>query len=36
MIHGNNPDLRIVSTTYMTVVKLDKENALKVILNVTK
>ena len=36
MIHGNNPDLRMVSTTYMTVVKLDRENALKVILSVTK
>ena len=36
MIHGNNPDLRIVSTTYMTVVKLDREDALKVISGVTK
>jgi len=36
MIHGNNPDLRMVSTTYMTVVKLDREDALKVISGVTK
>jgi len=36
MIHGNNPDLRMVSTTYMTVVKLDREDALKVVSGVTK
>ncbi len=31
MIHGNNPDLRMVSETYMTVTKLSKEEALQVI-----
>ncbi len=31
MIHGNNPDLKLVSTTYMTVTKLNKEEALRVI-----
>ncbi len=31
MIHGNNPDLRLLSETYMTVTKLSKEEALQVI-----
>jgi uncharacterized protein with von Willebrand factor type A (vWA) domain len=31
MIHGNNPDLRMVSETYMTVTKLSREEALQVI-----
>ena len=31
MIHGNNPDLRLVSETYMTVTKLSKEEALQVV-----
>ncbi|MET1102139.1 MAG: VWA domain-containing protein [Pyrodictiaceae archaeon] len=31
MIHGNNPDLRQVSDTYMSVTKLSKEEALQVI-----
>ncbi len=31
MIHGNNPDLRAASDTYMAVTKLSKEEALQVI-----
>ncbi len=31
MIHGNNPDLRVVSETYMTVTKLSREEALQVV-----
>ena len=31
MIHGNNPDLRALSTRYFVAIKLDKEEALKVL-----
>ncbi len=31
MIQGNNPDLKVLSESYMSVVKLSKEEALKVI-----
>ncbi len=31
MIQGNNPDLRLVSESYMSVMKLSKEEALKVV-----
>ncbi len=31
MIHGNNPDLKMVSDTYMTVTKLSRDEALKVV-----
>ncbi|BEP17648.1 VWA domain-containing protein [Pyrofollis japonicus] len=31
MIHGNNPDLRAISDSYMVATKLDKYEALKVI-----
>ncbi|NPA04745.1 MAG: VWA domain-containing protein [Crenarchaeota archaeon] len=34
MVHGNNFDLKSISTTYMTVTRLDKESALKVIVHV--
>lgn len=32
MIYGNNPDLRVVSESYMVATKLDREEALKVIM----
>ncbi|AEM39366.1 von Willebrand factor type A [Pyrolobus fumarii 1A] len=31
MIQGNNPDLKVLSESYMSVVKLSKEEALKVV-----
>ena len=31
MIHGNNPDLRMISESYMVATKLDKQEALKVV-----
>ena len=32
MIHGNNPDLRAISESYMVATKLDKHEALKVVM----
>ncbi len=32
MIHGNNPDLRAISESYMVATKLDKQEALKVVM----
>jgi uncharacterized protein with von Willebrand factor type A (vWA) domain len=32
MIHGNNPDLKTVSESYMVATRLDEKEALKVIL----
>ncbi len=32
MIHGNNPDLRTISENYMVATKLDKQEALKVVM----
>ena len=32
MIHGNNPDLRAISESYMVATKLDRQEALKVVM----
>ncbi len=34
MVHGNNLDLKSISATYMTVTRLDRDSALKVIVHV--